>query len=180
MIINLLEIFRHSKYSTVRRVRAYTVKAIVQWTFLTVFISQISRVTMQSFLESISTQDLESLEKLIIESRDFQKLESKVSTFNLFEAMGAVRQELRHSHFIAFLLDPSGSHGLGDVFLRKFLQESLKIARLKNENQIITGFRYPHLLNSNWHLLMMLISGVNGETLTSLSIYPHLKVTEEQ
>ncbi len=44
-------------------------------------------------------------------------------TFNIFEAMGATRQELRHSDFLAFLLDPHQTHGLGDALLRALLRE---------------------------------------------------------
>ncbi|MFN3807737.1 PD-(D/E)XK nuclease family protein [Asticcacaulis sp.] len=36
-----------------------------------------------------------------------------MSPFNLFEAVGAIRGELRHSNFLAYLLSPSRPHGLG-------------------------------------------------------------------
>ncbi len=41
--------------------------------------------------------------------------------FNLFEALGVGRQEIRHSRFLAYLLDPREPHGLGDRFLRGML-----------------------------------------------------------
>ena len=50
------------------------------------------------------------------------RLESLLARFNLFEAVGVVRHELRHSDFLAFLLDPSRNHGLSDIFLREILQ----------------------------------------------------------
>jgi hypothetical protein len=43
--------------------------------------------------------------------------------------MGMVRQELRHSEFLAFLLDPSQNHGLGDAFVTRLLQTVLLAAR---------------------------------------------------
>ena len=43
------------------------------------------------------------------------------SRFNLFEAINMTRQEIRHSRFLAFLLDPAALHGLGDRFLRAML-----------------------------------------------------------
>ncbi len=61
------------------------------------------------------------LGKLIIDNHDLEALELMVSEFNIFEAIGVVRQEIRHSNFIAFLLNPLNNHGLGDVFLKKFL-----------------------------------------------------------
>jgi hypothetical protein len=66
-------------------------------------------------------QKQDILGKLIIDNQDLEKLESMVSEFNIFESIGVVRQEIRHSHFVAFLLNPSKNHGLGDVFLKKFL-----------------------------------------------------------
>lgn len=53
-----------------------------------------------------------------------KELEHATSGFNLFEAIGAVRSELRHSDLLAFLLDPSESHNLGDVFVRRFLEKA--------------------------------------------------------
>lgn len=65
-------------------------------------------------------QKIELLQKLIIDNDDLEDLESRISEFNIFEAMGAVRQELRHSDFLAFLLNPSEKHGLDDKFLKRF------------------------------------------------------------
>ena len=51
--------------------------------------------------------------------------EHSLRALNIFEAISMVRQEIRHSRFLAFLLDPSKPHGLGDIFLKKFLREAL-------------------------------------------------------
>jgi hypothetical protein len=67
-----------------------------------------------------NSDDAESgIEALLLDS-DFQKL-STPRAFNVFEAMGMARAEIRHSAFLAHLLDPYESHGLGDRFLRGFL-----------------------------------------------------------
>lgn len=65
------------------------------------------------------------LEAFVVENRDLDKLEALLAEFNVFEALGAVRQELRHSDFSSFLLDPAQNHGLGDVFLKRFLKRVL-------------------------------------------------------
>lgn len=57
---------------------------------------------------------LDALRKL---ERDF-KLGHR---FNLFEALNITKQEIRHSRFLAYLLDPHEAHGLGDRFLRGLL-----------------------------------------------------------
>jgi PD-(D/E)XK nuclease superfamily protein len=52
-------------------------------------------------------------------------IEVLLDRFNIFEAIGFVGQELMHSRFLAFLLDPSKSHGLGDLLLKRLLRETL-------------------------------------------------------
>jgi hypothetical protein len=68
---------------------------------------------------------LKALERLVVENPELQQLEGLLSQFNLFEAIGAVRMEIRHSDFLAFLLNPSQKHGLGDLFLKRLLQKIL-------------------------------------------------------
>jgi hypothetical protein len=58
-------------------------------------------------------------------SGDLEKLEDTLKEFNLFEALNAVRAEVRHSNFLAWLLDPNGSHNLGDIVVKRFLQRAL-------------------------------------------------------
>src|SRR3954451_9728360 len=69
--------------------------------------------------------DLTALERLVVENPDLEQLEVLLDRFNLFEAIGAVRQELRHSDFLAYLLDPGQSHGLGCIFATRLLQRAL-------------------------------------------------------
>ena len=71
------------------------------------------------------SKEQQLLEEFVLDNRDLYELESLVNRFNLFEAIGAVRQELRHSDFLAFILDPHQSHGLGDSFLKRLLQVSV-------------------------------------------------------
>lgn len=64
--------------------------------------------------------DITTLENLI-KDPNLRKLESQFGGFNIFESIGAVRRELRHSDFLAFLLDPSENHQLFDRFIKPFL-----------------------------------------------------------
>ncbi len=63
----------------------------------------------------------EALEKFILDNEDLARLEELTGQFNIFEALGMVRQEIRHSNFLAWLLNPVQNHGLADAFLRGFL-----------------------------------------------------------
>lgn len=65
-----------------------------------------------------------AIEELAAHS-DLASLESMLSEFNIFEALGHVRQELRHSDFLAFLMNPAEKHGLGDRVLKRLLVKSL-------------------------------------------------------
>jgi len=69
------------------------------------------------------------------ESSELRQLEHLLRRFNLFEALGVVRRELRHSDFLAFLLDPQQNHELGDTFTRRFIQSVTQggIATVDNE-----------------------------------------------
>src|SRR5262249_10582480 len=46
------------------------------------------------------------------------KLEARIGRFNIFDALGIARAEIRHSSFLAFILDPAESHGQGQLFLK--------------------------------------------------------------
>jgi hypothetical protein len=75
-----------------------------------------------------TTQSLKLLESFVIDNPNLDQLETLIAEFNIFESMGVVRQELRHSDFLAFLLNPSEKHGLGDRFLKRFLMRVLSVA----------------------------------------------------
>ena len=51
------------------------------------------------------------------------QLESRVNGFNAFETLGLVSAEIRHSNMIGWLMSPKETHGLNDLFLKKFIQE---------------------------------------------------------
>lgn len=62
---------------------------------------------------------------LLIDS-DFEKLELMRNQPNIFEILGVSHFEIRHSHFLAWLFDPKGNHGIGDYFLKRFLLDIVK------------------------------------------------------
>src|SRR5215212_9398812 len=79
--------------------------------------------------ETTSTAaDLEALRALQADAAELERIEELLDQFNVFEAIGFVNQEVKHSHFLAFLLDPRQNHGIGEHFLKRFLQESSRSA----------------------------------------------------
>ncbi len=71
----------------------------------------------------------EALEKFVLDNEELARLEERTSQFNFFEAVDIVRQETRHSSFLAWLMDPAHTHGLGDAFLKGFLFKTSVAAR---------------------------------------------------
>lgn len=69
--------------------------------------------------------DYNVLEKFVVGNSDLEELEIQLEKFNIFEAIGVARQELRHSNFLAFLLNPSQNSGLGQTFLKRFLLKAI-------------------------------------------------------
>ena len=63
--------------------------------------------------------------KVILQQEKIKKEESRIrgEQFNVFEILGLQTSEVRlHSAFLAELLSPNGSHGLGDKFLKTFVE----------------------------------------------------------
>lgn len=90
-------------------------------------------------------------EETLIKNERFRRGED----FNIFEVMGIESDEVfTHSAILACLLDPNGSHGCGDVFLKLFLSSLL--------------------IFSDWNF-----STKNAKTQVEYSIGPILKSREE-
>ena len=71
-----------------------------------------------------NTQQLLDKIKLILKKSETEKDEARKrgELFNIFNVLGLNTDETRtHSAFLAELLNPKGSHGLGDQFLQAFL-----------------------------------------------------------
>ena len=75
-----------------------------------------------------------------------ESLDRALSKFNLFITLGIDHDELSHSRVIAWLLRPSSSHGLGDLFLRPFLKTAATQAQVLG-----IGAVSPKDVD-NWHL----------------------------
>jgi hypothetical protein len=73
--------------------------------------------------------DVKALEDFVVDNHELEQLEALLDQFNIFEAVKIVRQELSHSNFLGFLLDPRQPHGMGDAFLKRLLQQTLLRAR---------------------------------------------------
>jgi PD-(D/E)XK nuclease superfamily len=73
-------------------------------------------------------EDLAALERFVVDNEDLLALESLIGRFNIFDALAISQAEIRHSNFLAFILDPAESHGQGQLFLKALLMDLLKVA----------------------------------------------------
>lgn len=71
----------------------------------------------------MTEKHIRELYRDLLSNVDFEKLELELKTPNIFKILNISRNELRHSNFLAWLLDPNGNHGLGKLFLLKFIRD---------------------------------------------------------
>ena len=70
---------------------------------------------------------LQALTDFVLSS-ELKKLEASIGGFNLFQTLGLESRELAHSQVLAWLLQPSESHGFGELFLRRWLMRVVRDA----------------------------------------------------
>lgn len=70
----------------------------------------------------------EQFEKLrnLWASGKLEELERCIDKFNIFTALKLDNAEIRHSNFLAWLMNPRESHEIGDYFLKEFLKTAIK------------------------------------------------------
>ena len=74
----------------------------------------------------MNTKETQDLLEAFICDKDLKELEQMFGKFNIFDCLKLTRTEIRHSNFLAWLLDPNETHGLKDYFLKEFLKHILK------------------------------------------------------
>lgn len=71
----------------------------------------------------MNEQELNNAYKALLNDINFDWLELESSKPNIFQILGAVNNELRHSNMLSWLLNPNESHGIGEAFIKRFLRE---------------------------------------------------------
>ena len=87
-------------------------------------------------MNDTNVSDKEALEKFIVDNSELEKLEELTSRFNIFESLDIAKQEIRHSNFLAWAMNPNESHGLGDYFLKKFLLRTTSLANRRGLGRV--------------------------------------------
>lgn len=86
---------------------------------------------------------------------DLPVLERMLSEFDAFSFLGVSRSEVFHSKILAWLLDPLGSHSLGDFFLTNFLVETEALTK----EQVRAADWLQTSVRREWHNV---VDGRNG------------------
>jgi hypothetical protein len=81
----------------------------------------------------VKSGDLAAIERFVAENDELLELEAMIGRFNVFDALRIERVEIRHSNFLAWLMDPSESHGQGDLFLKPVVMDLLRAARAQDK-----------------------------------------------
>lgn len=62
------------------------------------------------------------LEEFLMDIDILNKVESKISNFNVFETLRIIHTEIRHSNVLSWLLTPTENHGFGDYIIKKVVE----------------------------------------------------------
>ena len=63
----------------------------------------------------------------LLKDENFDRLDLGLQNPNIFQILRISKTEIRHSNFLAWLLDANQSHKLGDIFLKRFLRQVFHI-----------------------------------------------------
>ena len=72
----------------------------------------------------------------LLKDEDFDKLDLGLKNPNIFQILRITKNEIRHSNFLSWLLDPSQSHKLGDIFLKRFLRKVFSSEKFGELDQV--------------------------------------------
>jgi hypothetical protein len=72
----------------------------------------------------------------LLKDSDFDKLELGLKNPNIFQILNISKNEIRHSNFLAWLLNPQESHKLNDIFLKRFLREVFSSEKFSDIDQV--------------------------------------------
>ena len=81
-------------------------------------------------------KNIKQLYDKLLKDEDFDKLDLGLKNPNIFQILRISKNEIRHSNFLSWLLDPNQSHKLGDIFLKRFLREVFSSDKFGDIDQV--------------------------------------------
>jgi len=95
----------------------------------------------------VNKSDKDLLEEFIINNENLEHLEDIVNDFNIFTSLNLINNEIRHSNFLSWIMNPKENHNLKDYFLSSLLKViSMKASSL--------GMSTPSIFDiDNWNFV---------------------------
>jgi len=132
----------------------------------------------------------EDLHKLLIEEEEtLDEISHYIEQPNYMEVLGVNTKELQHSNFLAWMLDSNGSHGMGDSFLKRFIntlriEPELKILIALSDNKetkILREYQNIDLLivNNELRYVICIENKINSERSGDDQLIRYHKIVED-
>ncbi len=115
--------------------------------------------SVEKIINDIESNDLEKELKNLLDDENLNTINRSVSEFNPFRVLKLEHYEIRHSNFLAWLLNPQESHGLKVVFLKKFLEKINEINNNVNNIPIDEISNKNITIKREWQNIDILIEG---------------------
>lgn len=80
------------------------------------------KMSLDDIQNTLNSKYSENLKRLF-EDKNFKDLNDEINKFNPFKILKLENYEIRHSNFLAWLLNTNGSHGLKNLFFTEILEE---------------------------------------------------------
>ena len=108
----------------------------------------------------MTIERLNELYSNLLDDVDFDRLDLGLKKPNIFSILKISRNEIRHSNFLSWLLNPKESHGLGDIFLKRFLREVFSSDKFDGISQVdVEGLDFTRVdVLREWNNIDILIS----------------------
>ena len=74
----------------------------------------------------INNDEYKALEEFLLDIDCLNSLNKWSKTVNIFDVLKIKKTEIRHSNFLAWLMNPNESHSLGTTFIKLFLKHIIK------------------------------------------------------
>lgn len=110
--------------------------------------------------------DTKDIEECFINNTQLDIISGYINRFNPIRVMRMQHMEIRHSAILAWLLDPTETHGFDDKFLRAFLSEALRGQDAKHEPTALdvsqADLRDAEIRLEKQNVDLLIVSAQNG------------------
>ncbi len=72
-----------------------------------------------------NSDKVRKLDEFLLDNLELEALSDRLGQFNIFDTLKISKAEIRHSNVLAWLLTPNEAHGMGDLFLRRFIGRAI-------------------------------------------------------